>query len=224
MEWDAEYLILIFEWLDSDLRQGDWVKYTDSEQLLLFRGVADGLVYLHERDIIHNDIKPDNVYYSKRTRTVKIINFELASMNEDHTVGGTHWYIPREALDPQKYTRGYRGKPGDIWAFGVTALYITKEMAFPRTKNNGLWIIGMIGREGKDAEDMRSWMKTLDGVTSTIEGKLIDPDTSDTRRTILAIILDMFKERSERITAQEISERLAGLPMQEQGQPRSITA
>ncbi|CEJ91470.1 hypothetical protein VHEMI07180 [[Torrubiella] hemipterigena] len=224
LEWDAEYFLLIFEWLQSDLRQGDWAKYNEPEQLLLLRGIAQGLSYLHKEGIIHNDIKPENVCYSARTRNVKIIDFGLASRYEERGAGGTHWYIPREALDPQKYTRGYRGKPGDIWAFGVTALYITKEMAFPRTRDHGFWNIGMVGKEGKDDEGMRTWMKTLDGVTSSIEGKLIDPDTSDTRRTILAIILDMFKERNERITAQEISERLAHLSVQEQSQPRSITA
>ena len=58
---------------------------TDGEVVALARGIADGLAFAHVRDIVHRDMKPQNVLMDEAGR-VKIIDFGLASIAD----GGGH--------------------------------------------------------------------------------------------------------------------------------------
>lgn len=77
------------------------------------------MIYPHNKDIIHNDIKPANITYSPLHGPV-LIDFGLAtSANEIMMTGGTPWYVPPDLIVEQQ-----RGAPGDVWALGITMLYV----------------------------------------------------------------------------------------------------
>ncbi|OAQ70889.2 kinase domain-containing protein [Pochonia chlamydosporia 170] len=83
----------------------------------VFSGKASALKYLHDKRIIHNDIKPANVLYDPARGPV-LIDFGLVTTFSDPPVkGGTPWYIPRELL----YTNS-RGPESDVFALGVVML------------------------------------------------------------------------------------------------------
>lgn len=39
-------------------------KLTQKEKILKIRSLLDGIVYMHSRDIVHSDLKPNNIFYS----------------------------------------------------------------------------------------------------------------------------------------------------------------
>ncbi len=82
--------------------------------------IAAGIEHAHRRDIIHRDIKPQNVIVSK-DGTVKIVDFGIARMTSQTTrtmvgkdvVGSVHYISPEQAKGVQVDHRC------DIYSFGI---------------------------------------------------------------------------------------------------------
>jgi hypothetical protein len=70
------------------------------QTLFLFQQVAEALAYAHARQVIHRDVKPNNLLLSADERVVKIADFGVAKMTRDDSVGitrvGTNVYAPPE--------------------------------------------------------------------------------------------------------------------------------
>jgi serine/threonine protein kinase len=76
--------------------------------------IAEGLEYVHNKGIVHHDIKPENILFSEN-RSIKISDFGVAN-----TMGGTRAYMPPELfmenLSLEKDPRI------DIYSLGITLL------------------------------------------------------------------------------------------------------
>uniref|UniRef100_A0A0N5BIY8 Protein kinase domain-containing protein n=1 Tax=Strongyloides papillosus TaxID=174720 RepID=A0A0N5BIY8_STREA len=91
----------------------------ESSCRFVLREVARGIYYLHEKKIIHRDIKLDNIFLTK-DMDVKIGDFGLSIYHRDPTKNitercGTHTYYAPEIIDESGYSFGV-----DVWALGVT--------------------------------------------------------------------------------------------------------
>jgi serine/threonine-protein kinase len=81
--------------------------------------IAKGLVFAHERKIVHRDIKTSNLFFTN-DKVVKIMDFGLAKMMEEvrraaTVIGGTPYYMaPEQAIGKGVDHRA------DLYAFGVT--------------------------------------------------------------------------------------------------------
>lgn len=99
-------------------------KLTDLEKYELLIQIAKGLDYIHQKHIIHFDIKPDNVFLTERKGggyNVKIMDFGLASIIEEFggKVRGTMSYIAPEVL--LKKDVDYRC---DLYSLGMVIYHI----------------------------------------------------------------------------------------------------
>jgi serine/threonine protein kinase len=73
---------------------------TLDQALFFFQQVAEALAYAHSSQVIHRDIKPNNLLLSADGKTVKIADFGIAKMAHDDsgdiTRVGTNVYAPPE--------------------------------------------------------------------------------------------------------------------------------
>ncbi|KAF9177567.1 hypothetical protein BGZ51_008358 [Haplosporangium sp. Z 767] len=97
--------------------------FTDAECRDVFQQIILGIEYLHEHDIIHRDIKPDNLLRSG-DGTVKIVDFGVSEMfdkkGNDMTKksAGSPAFMAPELCRPDHGE--VSGKATDIWSMGVT--------------------------------------------------------------------------------------------------------
>ena len=98
--------------------------YDENDARVVFRQLVSGLLYLHRQDIMHRDLKLENLLLSKAgniTEGVTIVDFGLARLkgpfNEDD-VCGTPMYVAPEVL----------GMPGPGGSKGIKAVTVAVDM------------------------------------------------------------------------------------------------
>lgn len=104
-------------------------------------GVVKGMEYLHEKNIVFRDLKPDNIGYD-RNEVVKIFDFGLARdllvvRKQRQTLGctGTIRYMANEVCQGIKTKKPY-GMKVDVYSFGVVLWEIcTLQVAFDGLSN-----------------------------------------------------------------------------------------
>lgn len=93
-------------------------KLNEATAKFIFRQIIEGLEYLHTQNIVHRDIKLDNILIDL-TNTVKICDFGVSRQVKKgeimHDQCGTPAYIAPEIL----LNKGYEGFAVDIWSAGV---------------------------------------------------------------------------------------------------------
>lgn len=133
---DARMLSIYLEFVDAaDLAAASWRSKTDDftgsweDAWRILADISRALHYIHQRKLVHNDIKPANILYSPERGAV-LCDFGLlnSAANSAHT-GGTPYYVPPEFIGTK-----LRGPPSDVWALGVTMLYALRRIPLPDSR------------------------------------------------------------------------------------------
>ena len=105
------------------------------------RQVAVGLAYAEQQGVIHRDVKPQNLIFDPQTRLVKILDFGLGRLVDEHRSGtrltregdilGTVSYIsPEQASDSRE-----ADSRSDIYSLGCTFFFLLSGFPPFRGKN-----------------------------------------------------------------------------------------
>lgn len=82
--------------------------------------VAEGLNYLHSREIFHGDIKSQNILLDDNLRA-KISDFGTSRFKDENSFGywesGTYAYMPPEAIKHERESKNT--KAADVYSYGV---------------------------------------------------------------------------------------------------------
>lgn len=103
-----------------------------SEQQMkhIIRQVIHGLKFLHENNIVHVDLKCENILFNPDTNEVKIIDFDLSVVVHEkskiikHTLCGTEPYVAPETIKYSIYS-----PKTDVWQLGVVLYVLVTEGA-----------------------------------------------------------------------------------------------
>ncbi|XP_015690821.2 mitogen-activated protein kinase kinase kinase 1-like [Oryza brachyantha] len=144
-------------------------KLRDSQVSAYTRQILNGLVYLHERNVVHRDIKCANILVHANG-SVKLADFglakEMSKINMLRSCKGSVYWMAPEVVNPKKTY----GPQADIWSLGCTVLeMLTRQIPYPNVEwTNAFFMIGK--GEGpqipsylsKDAQDFISQCVQVD--------------------------------------------------------------
>eukprot|EP01017_Pseudomicrothorax_dubius_P042152 TRINITY_DN683_c0_g2_i1.p1 TRINITY_DN683_c0_g2~~TRINITY_DN683_c0_g2_i1.p1 ORF type:complete len:445 (+),score=96.60 TRINITY_DN683_c0_g2_i1:63-1397(+) len=90
----------------------------EKEARIIFRQIVEGLSYCHDQDVIHRDLKLENVVLDE-ANNVKLIDFGFSICIPPtkllNIFCGTPSYMAPEIISKTPY----KGKPTDVWAAGI---------------------------------------------------------------------------------------------------------
>jgi len=110
----------------------------------------------------------------------------------DLSSGGTPWYLPPEYVESAEH----RGASADIWALGVTMLYVLGNIRLPEETVEG-WLIRDVADKGKAARGkMEAWLHS-------VAVKKQGLDCADKVQGLVHRMLE--KEPEDRVRAEQVS-------------------
>lgn len=132
---------LTMEYIPTDLfdyifRDGN--KYNYKQAVDYMRQLVDALLFLHENDIIYNDLKLENIMLFKDTQKIKLIDFDCCTnIKKPETGSGTVEYMSPELL--KCYIKGSTYNTltfkSDVWGFGLILCILITHMQPYENKN-----------------------------------------------------------------------------------------
>ncbi|KAH7343097.1 kinase-like domain-containing protein [Pyrenochaeta sp. MPI-SDFR-AT-0127] len=189
--FDARKHKLVFDWVGPDLSkfQDPDTSYCTLDtplQQLIWTDIAKALKYLQDENTVHFDIKPENILLADDRSKAVLCDFGLSRP----TKAGIHYGGTPRYVAPELLTQEERGFPADIWAFGVTMLYVLQIIPLP-TQNG--WLIAKLPVDGKTRQRMREWLEEIRDTVDHISDRwpvLSRMLSSNSRRRITAQALE----------------------------------
>lgn len=173
---DAERLTLWLEFipgraLSDYVDEGSISLFEDAAKYQIWVDISNALEYLRAQNVLHHDIKPDNIIFTEEENRAVLCDFGISSLNipgKQIHPGGTPCYVPPEYLGFME-----RSFPSDIWAFGVTLLFVYQFISLPR----GRWRIRDIHNSEESVfappqMEMKRWLDHLAKVQEGIPSNL----------------------------------------------------
>ncbi|KAJ3433012.1 map kinase kinase kinase mkh1 [Anaeramoeba flamelloides] len=125
-EWTDEHLNIFLEYAPGGSLASLFKRFGKLEEPVIriyTKQILTGLKYLHDRNIVHRDIKGANILVDS-TGGVKLADFGAAkrlnafnSEDQNSSLCGTPFWMAPEVIRKQQY-----GKQGDIWSLGCTVI------------------------------------------------------------------------------------------------------
>jgi serine/threonine protein kinase len=138
----------------SSLHENDELDFID--KVIVLRQLAVALIECHKRQIIHADIKPENILvYSLSPIHIKLCDFGLSFHPDNPPLGPRGTY---ETMSPEMISSRALSTLTDIWSYGTTAYEIITNYTPFGTRRN------MSRMNGKILSAQISWINEHDCV------------------------------------------------------------
>ncbi|KAI1137442.1 kinase-like protein [Hypoxylon sp. FL0543] len=139
VDTNREFEIFIYPFLNSDLLRFSQRKLAPEVRKDILRSALRGLVDLHERDILHNDIKPNDIlidYEEGVNSDVTVKSVQISDL-EDAVIVPPGKYLRGPLCgnqlwrSPESWARSRQNQASDVFSFGIVMIYvILYEMVF----------------------------------------------------------------------------------------------
>lgn len=109
------------------------LKQADEKTVLsLAIDIAEALTASHNMDIMHRDVKPENIFYDEKSGKFKLGDFGIARITNQGSAStkgaGTMGYEAPEVANGNDEKYSYQA---DIYSFGITLYLILNDLKFP---------------------------------------------------------------------------------------------
>ncbi|RWS30820.1 hypothetical protein B4U80_04311 [Leptotrombidium deliense] len=127
------YLMLCLEYADGG-EIFDYLvtngKMNEKKAKKYFKQILNAIDYLHKNNIVHRDLKAENLLLSKNGKIVKLADFGFSNYFQSNSLLSTWCGSPPYAAPELFEGRHYNGPKADIWSLGVV-LYVLVCGALP---------------------------------------------------------------------------------------------
>lgn len=152
----------------------------DTQVSAYTRQILNGLQYLHERNVVHRDIKCANILVHA-SGSVKLADFglakEMSNLNDLKSCKGSVYWMAPEVVHPKK-TYGYAA---DIWSLGCTVLeMLTRQIPYPQVEWQHAFY--MIGRGDQPPIPCHLSLEAKDFIRQCVQ---VDPNSRPTAAQLL---------------------------------------
>jgi len=185
--YDDEGIFILTDYVDGRtlteyIKENGKLPKEEARRILL--QIADALKYLHSKQIIHGDLKPDNILITRNGNNVKIVDLGYSYGDCYDVIGGSDGYSAPEQIS---------GKGGDlradIYAFGKLTKFMTNSFGKMAAKASA------VNPDGR--------YSSMDEVIKELSRKRVNPLWFLLPLLVLAAIIIFSLNRKEEIPPQE---------------------
>ncbi|KAI5120172.1 hypothetical protein M0805_008439 [Coniferiporia weirii] len=227
--------LLVSEWMINGLVSEYAKGHPECDALHLITGISEGLAYLHEMDVVHGDIKSDNVLVDPSGNAVICDFGNSRSINATEVVlgentastngagGSTRWTAYELIANPEKYEK--HSKQSDVWAFGMVVYeLLTKERPYAHIAIDAQVVfIVLEGQLPPPPTPVETWPKRYQEAWAICESCWVfDPEQRITMIDVVKRLKALSPARNDDVAPPTMREKVTAAPTQPQQPPREL--
>ncbi|MBI5073498.1 serine/threonine protein kinase [Candidatus Woesearchaeota archaeon] len=193
-----------FEWIEGKLLKDHGV-YSAGEARQFIGEICEALQHMHDRNILFNDLKPENVLIQEEfvagetIKTVKIIDSGIATEHKDGKAIVSANIASREISAPESILRGELSLYSEQWALGILWYRMrTGEHPFPHEDKNAIEAMVSDKKQNKEMQRRISKNKSLTTDEKGILKKLLAYDPRHRYKNDIALLADIHQEKKRK--------------------------
>ena len=132
-QFEGYYFLIRMEYLTCvhDMLQKKTLELSEKNIKKLAIDIGKGISAAHKKDIIHRDIKPNNLFFSQEN-IYKLGDFNISKqLDTARTLAGTDGFIAPEIYQAKRNPNDSYTKQVDIYSFGITLYFLMNNLRFP---------------------------------------------------------------------------------------------